>query len=89
MKSATAQRSVWHAAAALVRSGHVLVDGSLASTIESSGTTKGFEAYALTALQASTVVLQAAGMEDNGWLSTLEASFVFGSDWWWTYRMWT
>lgn len=50
---------------------NILVDGTLASTIESSGETEGYETYELTASQASTVVLQAAGTEGNGWLSIL------------------
>lgn len=54
---------------------NVLTDGVVVTTIESSGTTEGYEPYPLTATQVSTIVLQAAGSDDetyNGWLSILD-----------------
>lgn len=57
------------------RSVNVLVDGNLVRTIASSGTTTAYEPYNLTATQATTIVLQAAGVEDNGWLSITGVSF--------------
>lgn len=54
----------------------IWVDGELASTIESSGTTEDYERYALVAIEATTVVLQAVGVVDNGWLSILEVRYT-------------
>lgn len=51
------------------RAMRVFVDGEFMGTIQSSGTTEGYEPYELTATGASTVMLQAVGDEDNGWLS--------------------
>lgn len=54
---------------------NILADGITLTTIESSGTTEGYEAYEVTATQVSTIVLQAAGTNDdtyNGWLSILD-----------------
>ena len=51
------------------RSVDVFVDGVLKNTILTSGTTRGYEAYELIAIGASTVVPSSAAVEDNGWLS--------------------
>ena len=56
-----------------IRSMNIFADGALVTTIKSSGKTKGFEAYELTAIQASSVVVQAVEpLPDNGWLSIIE-----------------
>ena len=56
-----------------IRPLNIFVDGTLVTTITSSGTTEGFETYELTALQASTVMVQAdEPLPDNGWLSIVE-----------------
>ena len=56
-----------------IRPLNIFVDGTLVTTIISSGKTEGFETYELTALQASTVMVQAnEPLPDNGWLSIIE-----------------
>lgn len=57
---------------------NILVDEDLVSTITSSGATEGYETYELAAVQASTVVLQAAGGEGNDWLSILGVCVSLG-----------
>lgn len=47
----------------------IWVDGSLSTTVQSSGSTLAYEAYELFATQATTIVLQEAGAENNVWLS--------------------
>eukprot|EP00904_Undaria_pinnatifida_P011612 jgi/Undpi1/7581/HiC_scaffold_23.g10054.m1 len=47
----------------------IWVDGVLSSTVETSGTTLEYEPYALEAMQATTIVLQGTGLEENVWLS--------------------
>ena len=56
------------------RSVNVWIDGVYTHTITSSGTTIDFETYDLIAPGAMTVVLQASGVEGNGWLSITEVS---------------
>lgn len=56
------------------RTMNVWVDGVLVVAIESSGNTEGYEPFAVSAAGATTIVLQASGMEDNGWLSILGVS---------------
>ena len=56
-----------------VRTFNVLVDGVLATTITSSGTTLDFEPYELIVSGATTVVLQ-AGMPANSWFSITEVN---------------
>lgn len=48
---------------------NIWVDGEFTDIVQSSGTTTEYETYELTAEQAVSITLQAAGMEDNGWLS--------------------
>ena len=56
-----------------IRALNIFVDGTLVTTITSSGKTEGFKTYELTALQASTVMVQAnEPLPDNGWLSIIE-----------------
>ena len=56
------------------RSLNVWVDGVYTHTIMSSGRTTGYETYDLIAPGAKTVVLQASGLQDSGWLSISEVS---------------
>ena len=53
----------------------IWVDGVLSSTVETSGTTLEYEPYALEAMQATTIVLQGTGLEENVWLSITGVSF--------------
>ena len=57
-----------------VRTVDVLVDGVLATTVVTSANTFELEAYEVSASQASTIVLQEAGPEEDVWLSLTEAS---------------
>ena len=56
------------------RTVNIWVDGLLSSTVVTSATTLELEAYELSATQASTIVLQEAGAEENVWLSITEVS---------------
>ena len=47
----------------------VWVDGALTTRVETSDNTLEYESYELSATQASTIVLQEAGTEDDVWLS--------------------
>lgn len=59
------------------RTVNVLVDGVLSTTIVTSASTLELEAYALSAPQASTIVLQEAGAEENVWLSITEVMDIY------------
>lgn len=52
----------------------IWVDGSLSTTVQSSGSTKQYEAYELSATQATMIVLQEAGAEDDVWLGVTGVS---------------
>ena len=52
----------------------IWVDGSLSTSVQSSGSTQDYEAYELSATQATTIVLQEAGAEDDVWLSVTGVS---------------
>lgn len=56
------------------RTVNVLVDGVLATTAVTSANTFELEAYEVSAIQASTIVLQEAGPEEDVWLSITEVS---------------
>ena len=51
------------------RTMNIFVDGVLSTTVQTSGITLEYEAYELQATQASTILLQEAGAEENVWLS--------------------
>ena len=56
-----------------IRSLNIFADGTLVTAITSSGKTEGFETYELTALQVSTIMVQAnEPLPDNGWLGIIE-----------------
>ncbi|CAN0398701.1 unnamed protein product, partial [Scytosiphon promiscuus] len=56
------------------RTVNVLADGVLVATVVTSANTFEMEAYAVSATQASTIVLQEAGAEENVWLSMTEVN---------------
>lgn len=55
-----------------IRSVDVWVDNVFVAVFKSSGTTLDYEAYELIVPQASTIVLQAVDIADNGWISITE-----------------
>ena len=61
------------------RSVNVWVDGVIQQAIESSGTTTDLETYQVVAPGTTSVMLQAVGTNDNGWLSVTEVIIFFGA----------
>ena len=59
------------------RSVDVWVDGDPVATLVSSGRTLDFEPYELVAPQASIIMLRAAAVDDNGWLSITEVGIKY------------
>lgn len=57
-----------------IRSVNVWANGDLVTTVTSSGMTLGYESFRVIAPDTTTIVLQAAGLEPNGWLSITEVS---------------
>ena len=53
------------------RTVNVWVDGTLTATVKTSAATLEYEAYEVSATQATTIVLQEAGNEEDVWLSIM------------------
>ena len=60
------------------RTVNVWVDGALATTVKTSAATLEYEAYEVSATQATTIVLQEAGNEEDVWLSIMGVSDYCG-----------